>query len=71
LVYIDESGIEDNACVQHGWSKKGSRCYGEKMYQHKYRISMIAGLCKGRIIAPLMFEGSCNKEVFENYERRY
>ncbi|EER21398.1 transposase [Rickettsia endosymbiont of Ixodes scapularis] len=29
-MFLDESGIEDNACREHGWSPKGERCYGEK-----------------------------------------
>ena len=28
---------------------------------------MIAGLCQGNIIAPLIFNGPCNSAVFEAY----
>lgn len=69
LVFIDESGIEDNSCREHGWSVIGQRCYGEKAYQHKSRISMIAGLCHQEIIAPVIFAGNCNKDIFETYVR--
>ncbi|KJV51860.1 DDE superendonuclease family protein [Orientia tsutsugamushi str. Gilliam] len=67
LVFIDESGIEDNACREYGWSIKGTRCYGNKAYQHKSRVSMIAGLCNNQIIAPVIFEGNCNKAIFTTY----
>lgn len=67
LVFIDESGIEDNACREHSWSIKGERSYGAKIYQHKRRINMIAGLCESKIIAPVLFEGSCDIKVFEAY----
>ena len=67
LVFLDESGIEDNVCLEHGWSFRGLRCYGQKAYQHKRRVSMIAGLCKKEIIAPIIFDGTCNKEIFEIY----
>jgi transposase len=67
LVWLDESGIEDNACIEYGWSICGIRCFGEKIHRHKSRVSMIAGLCNKQIIAPLIFEGNCNKEVFETY----
>lgn len=67
LVFIDESGIEDNSCRSHGWSIIGKRCYGEKIYQHRSRISMIAGLCNTDIISPIIFEGTCNKDLFETY----
>jgi putative transposase len=71
LVYLDESGIEDNACPINGWSKKGERCFGKKAYQHKRRVSMIGALCNKDIIAPLVFEGSCNSELFEAYVRDF
>ena len=67
LVFIDESGIEDNACLMYGWSKRGDRCYGEKIYQHRTRISMIAGLCQKQMLAPMMFEGTCNTNIFTAY----
>jgi len=67
LVFLDESGVEDNACIEYGWSKRGNRCYGEKAYQYKRRINMIAGLCNNQIIAPIIFEGSCDTRVFESY----
>ena len=45
---------------------KGTRCcYGKKIYQHKRRVSMIAVLCNQKIIAPLVFEGTCNSILFE------
>lgn len=43
------------------------RCYGERVFQHKRRVSMIAGLCDNRLIAPFIFEGTCDKETFELY----
>lgn len=67
LVFLDESGIEDNSCSTHGWSNKGSRCYGAKQFQHKRRISMIGGLRNKKLIAPVIFDGNCDKNVFESY----
>lgn len=64
---MDESGIEDNAVPINGWSLKGERCYGKKTYQHKRRVSMIAGICNKKIIAPLVFEGTCDTVLFESY----
>ncbi len=67
IVWSDESGIEDNACREYGWSLNKARCYSEKSYNCNRRISMIAGLCSKKLIAPFIFEGTCNKEVFELY----
>ena len=67
LVFLDESGVEDNASPLYGWSIRGSRCYGKRAYQHKRRVSMIAGLCSKEIIAPVVFEGTCDTNVFLSY----
>ena len=66
-MFLDESGIEDNASPLYGWSIKGARCYGQRAYQHKRRVNMIAGLCNKEIIAPLVFEGNCDSNVFLSY----
>jgi hypothetical protein len=58
LVYLDESGIKDNACPLYGWSLREERCYGKKIYQHTRRVNIIAGLYKGHIITPVVFEGT-------------
>ncbi|MCZ6903024.1 MAG: integrase core domain-containing protein, partial [Rickettsia endosymbiont of Ixodes persulcatus] len=39
----------------------------ELVYQHKSRISMIAGLRNNQIIESVIFEGNCNKEIFTTY----
>ena len=67
FVFVDESGIEDNACVLRGWSRKGERCFGVKTPSSKRRVNMIAGLGHKGLIAPFLFEGSCNGGVFETY----
>lgn len=28
---------------------------------------MMSGLCQGKLVAPLTFEGSCNRQVFETW----
>jgi putative transposase len=70
LVFLDESGIEDNASPLYGWSIKGTRCYGKRVYQHKRRVSMIAGLCSKEVIAPVIFEGTCDTDVFLSYVKQ-
>jgi putative transposase len=42
-------------------------CYGAKQFQHKRRISRIGALCNKKLIAPVIFEGTCDKNVFESY----
>ena len=66
-MFLDESGIEDNARSTHGWSNKSSMRYGAKQFQHKRRISMIGGLRNKTLIAPVIVDGNCDKNVFESY----
>ena len=67
LVYLDESGIDDNEVYAYGWSPKGSRVYGMKNGDRQKRLSIVAALNQKTIKAPLVFEGSCNRKVFEVY----
>ncbi|KJV51403.1 putative transposase [Orientia tsutsugamushi str. Kato PP] len=39
----------------------------KKAYQYTRRISMIAAFYNGKVIATFLFEGSCNKSIFESY----
>ena len=67
LVYLDESGAEDNIAFTHGYSLEGERCYGIKEFRHKIRVSKIAALRNGTLFAPFVFTGHCNSSVFETY----
>ena len=67
MVFIDESGIDDNEFYAYGWAPKGKRLYAEKPGFKKKRISIIGALNEEKIKAPCPFEGYCNSEVFEAY----
>ena len=66
-MFIDESGVEDNACPEYDWSLKGTRAYGLKEFQAKRRISMLAALNHENLKAPMIFEGTCNRSVFKEW----
>lgn len=42
----------------------GQRAYGLKLGHYSQRLSIIGGLSNRRIIAPFIFEGHCNSELF-------
>lgn len=67
LVYVDESGIDDNQDYPYGYSLKGQRFYALKRGSKKTRISMIAALNQKELKAPMTFEGYCNTRVFEEW----
>ncbi|WP_367364002.1 IS630 family transposase [Candidatus Tisiphia endosymbiont of Nedyus quadrimaculatus] len=66
-VYLDEAGINDNESYEYGWSMKGSRCNGSKSGRRSERTSFIGALNRNSLIASLVFTGSCDSKVFEDY----
>lgn len=71
LVYIDESGIEMNICKDKGWGKKGQILSSKKSGKHYERTNIVAGLCDGESLAPFVFNGTCNTELFENWIEKF
>lgn len=67
LVYLDESGLDNREDYGYGWNEKGKRFYDFKSGRRSIRVSIISACCQGKLIAPLTFEGSCNRLVFEQW----
>jgi transposase len=65
FVYVDEAGFDNRDDYPYGYSPKGERCYALKSGQRKERVSWVAALREGKVFAPLTFEGSCNRDLFE------
>lgn len=71
LVYIDESGIELNICKERGWGKKGKAIVGKKSGKYYKRTNIIAGYVNKKSIAPGVYNGSCNTELFETWVKDF
>lgn len=67
LVYVDETGIDNREDYGYGWNEKGKRFYDLKSGKRSLRVSIVSGLCQGKLITPLTFEGCCNRKVFEKW----
>ena len=67
LVYVDESGIELKICKEKGWGKKSKKLVGKKSGKYYERTNIIAGLLNNQSIAPMVFNGSCNTDLFNNW----
>jgi transposase len=65
IVYVDEAGIDNRADYAYGYCKVGERFYALKSGKRTERVSWIAALKAGCLIAPMTFEGSCNRSLFE------
>jgi transposase len=64
IVYIDESGVDKNCYKQRGWGKIGENVLNEVVGKYVKRTNVVAGLCDKKVIAPVIFHGSCNSEFF-------
>ena len=67
LVYMDESGINDNETSDYAWGPKGQRVFDMKNAERSKRLSIISALINGKLTAPFVFEGMCDRPVFEVY----
>jgi len=54
-------------CKDKGWSAKGKPIHAKKSGKYYERTNIIAGYVDNKSIAPMVFNGSCNTEVFNNW----
>ena len=64
-MYVDEAGFDNREDYPYGYSPKGERCYALKSGKRTERVSWITALREKSLFAPLTFEGSCNRNLFE------
>ncbi len=64
LAYIDESGFEPGAHRTHGWAPRGRKVFGERSGKSRPRTTLIAARHRGRLAAPMLFEGTTSAGVF-------
>jgi hypothetical protein len=66
-IYVDEAGFDNREDYTYGYSLKGERCQALRSGKRTERVSWRAALKLGKIFAPLTFQGSCNKNLFETW----
>lgn len=71
IVYLDESGIDMNICKDRGWGKIGEILVGKKSGKYYERTNIIAGYVNRKTIAPMVFNGMCNSEIFNNWVEQF
>ena len=52
LVYIDKSGMDNREDYGYGSNELGKRYYDFKSGKRSLRVSVISGLCQGKLVAP-------------------
>ena len=71
LVYLDESGIEMTICKDRGWGKKSEKLIGKRSGKYYQRTNIIAGYVNHKSIGSMVFNGSCNTELFEAWVEQF
>lgn len=67
IIYVDESGFEPHSYRPGGWSLKGKKVYGQTSGNKRPITSLIAGRCREKFLAPILFEGSTNSQWFNKW----
>ena len=65
LVYVDEAGTDNREDYAYGYCEVGERFHALKSGKRTERVSWIAALRQKNIFAPMTFNGTCNRDLFE------
>jgi transposase len=58
-------------CRDRGWGKKGESLTGKKSGKYYQRTNIIAGYVNKKSIAPMVFNGTCNTQLFESWVEQF
>lgn len=66
LVYLDQTGVDENISALYGYAKKGERSYSFTNAVRKLRLSTIAGYRYNAkdLVAPFEYKGTSNNDLF-------
>ena len=69
-MYVDETGCDDRLQREYGWSTRGEPCFDQRVGHATERFSVVAAWQPGSsLIAPLSFDGTCHRRLFELWLR--
>ena len=66
-MYLDETGFAPSSHRSHGWARRGQKVHSLQNSQQRPRTSLIGGYLDHRLIAPMLFTGTCNTEIFNQW----
>ena len=67
VFYLDECGVDHRLYREYGRAPRGRRIYQAVAGKRRERTSIIAASRNNKLVAPLVFQGSCNTEVVDAY----
>ena len=69
LVYVDESGFAPDVCRRYGWNECGQKVYGDHSGHRRPRTSLIAARRGKDFLAPMLFQGTANADLVNDWTR--
>ena len=66
-IYLDESGMNDYVHREYGRGLRGKEVPGEISGKRFARQSVISAGCKGKLFAPMCFEGTGDARLFNTW----
>lgn len=70
LVFIDETWVCTNMARRHGRCRRGERLRSGVPYGHWKTTTLIAGLRRTGMVAPMVLDGPINRDAFVAYVRQ-
>ena len=67
IIYVDESGFVVDSPRTHGYSNKGSRCFGVHDWQAKGRLNCIGALLGKKLISYELFQHNIDTNTFKKW----
>ncbi len=67
IVYVDETGFDEHLYREYAFSKRGQRVIAKIPGKKLKRLSLVAALCNGKILAPFGYSGTGDSNVFHTW----
>lgn len=67
VYYLDECGIDHRLHREKGWAARGQKLYQTISGSMRKRTSVIGTWRDSKLVAPMVFEGACNRAVVDAY----
>ena len=67
IVYVDETGLNDNEIPPMAWAHSGVRAAGARSGRRHQRVSVAASLKAGKLTSALVLDSPFNGSSFEEF----
>jgi len=67
VIYLDESSIKEEVTRQYAYALKGEKVEGKTQGKRPHKVNRVAGINGTEMIAPFIFEGTMNADLFNSY----